>query len=54
MDIRLPLAFFLLALGTLGLANGLPNMPVVYAGLTVGLALAITVALDAIWRERQP
>ena len=45
----------LLALASLALADGVRNPAVPYAGLAIGVALIVTVLLDAIWlhRERQ-
>jgi hypothetical protein len=52
MSLRLPLSGLLLALASLALADGAPNQAVPYAGLTVGIALIITVLLDLIWLRR--
>ena len=49
MSLRLPLSGLLLALAGLALAEGAPNPAVPYTGLTVGVALVITVLLDALW-----
>ncbi len=49
MSLRLPLSGLLLALTSLALFDGVPNPAVPYAGLAVGIALMITVLLDAIW-----
>jgi hypothetical protein len=52
MSLRLPLSGLLLALASLALSDGAPSPAVPYTGLAVGLALAITVLLDAIWARR--
>lgn len=52
MSLRLPLGGILLALAVLALHDGASNTPLPYAGLAVGVALALTVALDAIWARR--
>ncbi|HEX9490224.1 MAG TPA: hypothetical protein VF930_08060 [Stellaceae bacterium] len=52
MSLRLPLSGLLLALASLALADRAPYPAVPYAGLAVGIALAITVLLDAIWLRR--
>jgi len=52
MSLRLPLGGLLLALASFALFDGAPNPAVPYAGLALGIALAITVLLDAIWLRR--
>ncbi len=52
MSLRLPLGAALLGLATLALRDGIPNTPLAYAGLGIGTALALTVALDAVWARR--
>jgi hypothetical protein len=52
MTLRLPLSGLLLALASLALSDGASRPAVPYAGLAVGIALAITVLLDAIWLRR--
>ena len=54
MSLRLPLSALLLALAGIALAGGAPHPAVPYAGVTVGVALAITVVLDAIWLRQAP
>jgi hypothetical protein len=49
MSLRLPISGLLLALASLALADGVRNRAVPYAGLTIGVALIVTVLLDAIW-----
>lgn len=49
MSLRLPLSGVLLALAGIALADGAPHPAVPYAGLAVGVALVITVVLDALW-----
>ena len=52
MSLRLPLSGVLLALAGIALAGGAPHPAVPYAGVAVGVALVITVLLDAIWLGR--
>jgi hypothetical protein len=52
MSLRLPLSALLLALASLALADGASSPAVPYTGLAVGVALAITVVLDALWLRR--
>lgn len=52
MSLRLPLSGVLLALAAIALADGAPHPAVPYAGLAVGVALVITVVLDAVWLRR--
>ena len=52
MSLRLPLSALLLALAGIALAGGAPHPAVPYAGVAVGVALVITVLLDAIWLGR--
>ena len=52
MSLRLPLSGVLLALAGIALADGAPHPAVPYAGLAVGVALVITVLLDAMWLGR--
>ncbi len=52
MSPRLALAMFLLAASSLDLAAGSRDLPLIVAGLAVGVALLATVALDALWRHR--
>lgn len=49
MSLRLPLSGVLLALAGIALAGGAPHPAVPYAGLAVGVALVVTVVLDALW-----
>jgi hypothetical protein len=48
MGARLPLAALLLCLVGLDAAAGRPNLPLAAAGGVLGLALAVTVVLDAL------
>jgi hypothetical protein len=52
MSLRLPLSGVLLALAGIALADDAPHPVVPYAGLVVGVALIVTVALDALWLRR--
>ncbi|HEX6840389.1 MAG TPA: hypothetical protein VF113_02630 [Stellaceae bacterium] len=52
MSLRLPLSGVLLALAGIALAGGAPHPAVPYAGLAVGVALIVTVVLDALWLRR--
>jgi hypothetical protein len=52
MWLRLPLSGLLLALASLALAEGARRSAVPYTGLTIGVALIITVLLDAIWARQ--
>lgn len=49
MIARLPLGAFLLVVAGLDLGTRRPDLPLASAGLIVGLALAVTVALDRLW-----
>lgn len=53
MSLRLPLGGILLALAVLALHDGASNTPLPYVGLAVAAALALTVALDTIWAQRE-
>ncbi|HWG80293.1 MAG TPA: hypothetical protein VN681_10990 [Stellaceae bacterium] len=53
MSLRLPLSGVLLALAGIALADGAPHPAVPYAGLAVGVALVVTVVLDAAWLRRK-
>jgi len=52
MSLRLPLSGVLLALAGIALADGAPHPAVPYAGLVVGVALVVTVVLDALSLRR--
>jgi hypothetical protein len=52
MSLRLPLSGVLLALAGIALADGAPHPAVPYVGLAIGVALVITVMLDALWLRR--
>jgi ABC-type nitrate/sulfonate/bicarbonate transport system substrate-binding protein len=43
---------FLLAAGSLDLAAGSGDLPLIVAGLAVGVVLLATVVLDVLWRHR--
>ena len=53
MSLRLPLSGVLLALAGIALADGAPHPAVPYAALAVGVALVVTVVLDALWLRRK-
>ncbi len=52
MWLRLPLSGLLFALASLALAEGARHSAVPYAGLIIGVALIITVLLDAVWAHQ--
>lgn len=54
MAMRLPLSGYLLALSGAAIAEGLPDPAAAYGAIGVGIALALTVILDALYFHRRP
>jgi hypothetical protein len=49
MSMRLPLSGYLLALSSFEIAEGLPDAAISYAGMAIGLLLALTVIMDHLY-----
>jgi hypothetical protein len=50
--VRLPLCAFLLATAAFDAAGSEPDLPLVITGFGVAAALLVTLALDALWFDR--
>jgi hypothetical protein len=53
MSLRLPLSGYLLALSSFQIAQGLPDAPLSYAGMVIGMLLALTVILDHLYFDQR-
>ncbi len=49
MMLRLPLSALLVAIAALDMANGPTSLALAVTGIVVGVLLALTVLLDALW-----